>query len=547
MARPQIRRRTTRVDSPTTTLRDNKTQLDVNAPLVTREGSDAGQQAQALAEFAGKGVEFMADRRVRLEREGFQKAEQDFARGIFDEEEHQRNMGYMTGRERLRARADAARVVPSVKDRLRQMDTDSMSEDELSSAFNEMVRSEIDIENPSEAEQIYLSEIADFILEAEVDVIGEHKVNSLQASREAEEVDLRDAMGLDYEAGEFNYETLNSEITRMRDGAERNELYWQTLKNMANAANDPTLLENIPSNYANGVPSIKHIPEYEEKIQDETRAIHSRLAAQATAARVEEVRAGTAEADALALRIAHSIVNEGSANPDDMNAYGVHPYAKSATLSALEGTRRGSRDDLEEREANFPYIVGLRSKIHRGESGVDDIMLAYESGLLGSGPAGKREFNALMANLEDAFGRRDRDGNSEANRFSRNLSSRYNPKTQGEFMPQDVTRLNIQIKSEEEYWEKVDGGQNPREAWLEVSAKYDAILDAAPSEFVSNDSLNTSTSSGTLGAASTRAALALQDGNSLRRNKIGAVQLEQMMSDGLLSPEEAEAANQLLQ
>lgn len=361
------------------------TPITVQAPLQETARSKTADAAQSLADFAGAGAEFLGNRQIRKEREGFEQAAKDFSSGIFDEEQHQRNKGYMTGRERLRARADAVTMLPEIKDEMRKMDLDSMTEEEVSAAFNALVRAKFNPDGEAdEAEQVYLLELADFILAAEIEIIGDHKVNALAEARSAERTDLVNNIRGQYADpdGGIDYKFLHDEVDRMQDGPKRNDLYFNTLALVAREFGDSEVMKNMPSNYPDGTPSIKHNPDWDERINS--------VIAQADAIKVQMLAATEKVRKAYVSDVTRQVyIDQANGNPvafedvttdvlvsSQFTGTEMASFISSATSINAEQFKRGG-DTVQQARLTADMALDPRNVT------VQELWKAYQEGVFG--------------------------------------------------------------------------------------------------------------------------------------------------------------------
>ena len=544
MPRSTTQRKSTRARTGNT-LRDNPTGLIVDAPLVDTSGGAAGRAAESLSNLAREGTQFAGQVIADKRRAGFEQAQEDFTKGIVDQDKLEKNRGYLAGREQLRAAADWARLMPQFEDELRQLDTDNMSEDELNATLDEMFKREF---GGVEQEPFYAAAIADQLLAFQLRKIGEHKVNALAEAREQEEADLSVTLQNDYAInGAFNYSRLMAEANRMRDGAERDELVFAQVVNAANAALDETIIDNLPDKRPDGSNSIKHVPAWQAKLNTASNTVMQRRIAAESAERAEIIRGQKEEAKQFALGIAVEVLLEDGVMTDELFfEYASMPGADASTVSAMDSFRRSVRNDAEERSGNFDIQSDLLADMFTGDGELSDVFNARTLGFLGSGKAGRDNTNRLINAWQEQQSLQSRDDNTEITRLARNLNDRYNPKIAGELMPLDVGRATIRIQANMEFHDRLRNGDDIYEAHQAVVTKYDDRLDKVGGVYQAQGSVSKLGRESKVAAATVIQAVDAEDPTDMIRNGIGYEQLQNLFDTNQITEEQAAAAGTML-
>ena len=493
MPRPVDQARTRRAQVAETA---NVSRLSVVAqnPGAGNAGNTAKQLSSALG-LAGDVYENENNRRD----ESYRLAgERDFNLGNVNEELQDSNDAYNKAVTQNEAEAGWIQDVDEFDQALREVDLESLEPEQqveaLNASINELYQRKYQgLDDPDQAEILAprmekyrqakteeLLESQRAIAEERIDsnlqtVVRGYTATSLEAAREA------DPEAPDHEltaSAGFDYLGLHARVRALKPGGETNETYFAILKDLAIRNGDPELLTNIPDRWADGTPSFKAIPGYNDKI----------LAAEQQAA---NVRAANAKAYDKALADQRDALEEQTANRGYEQALsGVDPTAwlldevregrlKGKTANSIVQSYRSAQEYDANSTSDPGALVTLQTRVLSEPDSVTnaEIHEAWAAGAFGD-PKQPESVEALRAMIKDRDSAKTAGksissnprAKSKVDQFKQSFSPKADPITGSLFAPNAERALYAE--SLDELNQKLAAGEDPSKAYDEVQKQY---------------------------------------------------------------------------
>lgn len=381
--------------------------LGVYAPSVVNARSDAAVTAAALSASLGLAGDVVQQEAVRRDREGFDQATQDFAQGI---DPQSPNAGYERAYSQLTARRQWVEAKRQIEEELRQTNTDDMSAEELG-AFLDSKYADFTGMDENEADVLVPRMLAfreDTIQqwhERQKEIVLNDQAASLTVVVEDgyENYVRQKTLGVD---AQFDYEGMHEQTRTFFPGAETNEMYFKMISDIAIRSGDPDLIRNLPDRWADGTPTFKNIPAWNERVLNaETRAqavYDGRQTAEAKA-----LKAQREKQNEEGLNFAYDQVRDGIDPGPTLDALRAAGVISGKDADQVTKAFRSSRDDYRKQGADFPRVVRMQAEMQLDPSSVTvgDITIAWAEGAFGppQSPEAQAAHRQMLQDREESI------------------------------------------------------------------------------------------------------------------------------------------------
>jgi hypothetical protein len=468
---------------------NNVSRFSVVAPSrISTEG--AGQSAANLAQAFGLAGDLNRDRENRLTERGIR----DATMGTVDPDNRRRH--YQAAVERTQTEAAWIQDVDFFDEQLRQIDLDELDPDASPQVINETIDKlyaekyagidGISAEVLVPRMQRYRAEKVNELLETQRAMAEQRLEGNLQivvrgfgeAAREAALDAAPDKAPHQVTAsGQFDYLGLHERVRALKPGSATNETYFQLISDMAIENGDPELLDSIPDTWADGTPSLKSIPAYNQKIRaakQQAANVRARLENEYQAALKDAADAEIAQAER---NMAWAIVHGDPRAEAMIQNYAGNPNADPSVVLKMRSAFASTRDDIEQNAVEPTGLSAVRVAAYNGELDTKQAMDLYLDGALGAGRQASEELGRLLSTIDQ----QDRLQDSEQQRVLRiytdNLKNSYDP---GSGILRDPVKAQIQQEAMLEIRTRViENGEEPSEVFSEVKEKFDARWNTA--------------------------------------------------------------------
>ena len=496
MPRPVNSSRTSRVQVAPS---QNVFQYRVVAPGPGSVGAgNAGQAAQDLAAALGVGAKVYETENKRRD-ESFRLAgERDFNLGTVDEKLREKQRSYNRAVTQNEMEANWLADVDAFDQSIREMDLESLDPEEqlqaLNATIDELYQQQYGgLDDPDAAEvlvprmekyrQAKLQELiethramAQEKIDADLQSVVRGYAESareaaLEANPDVEPFEVSASAG-------FDYLGLHARVRALKPGAETNDTYFAILKDIAIRTGDPDLLRNIPERWADGTPSFRSIPGFNDKIlaaEQQAEAMRDANAKAHAKALKEQREAEEAALAAQGYELALTGTNPTAFVLEQMRA-GMLPGKMGNSIvqayrSAQEYDANGTTDpDL---------LMSLQARVLSTPESVTDeeIYAAWGQGAFGD-PNQPEATEALRQMLKDREQSRSNAKDLATNpratayvdRFKTSFSPKVDPITGGLIAPAAERMFYAEMLSD--LREKIASGEDPARAYREIEEEY---------------------------------------------------------------------------
>jgi hypothetical protein len=338
-----------------------------------------------LAETLGVAAEVGGELQKQNIQRDIVQAQTDIQQGVAlgDDPSTAREATFM----KVKAEADWAADQKRFDETLDSEDLDSLSAEELDLRISELVTDQIGGADESDT---YANQYAAFAGEYRVQRIRDHQDRIALALNEQGQANLVAATEARYDdhaatGDPFDYQSFHTDAVNLSPGgAEANDLMMTILATQAITNADPSLIDNIPDEWADGQRTFKHIPSFQSKILNARAqaqaALDARNNAAAKAAKLEAEQNEEAALNQAYLMAANGIDPTGFLSQQVEN--GIVGQDKARPLT---GFGRGNRDDFRNEAANFQILAALQVQIASNPASVSptDLFMAYQEGVYG--------------------------------------------------------------------------------------------------------------------------------------------------------------------
>ena len=476
MARPTQRRRTERVDAPTGEARP--VQLQSDRRYYSAGGYDKNvRAARALENAFRQGTQTFLDIQTDNNIKGRDLARQQAAMGGERDPEN-KQAGYMREWDVMDAEFDFNLMKHELPEQLRGFNFEEKSEAQVQAFISDYMKN-----NFGGVEKLkgsaYAEELAPKMLELEALIIDQHRTIQLERIREEQRTKIyanaREQLRVAREADPAampDYQTLFDRTGTFFDGADKKTVFWESIYDLAIDSGDSSIIDNVPE-VMNGVPTGISDP----KLLDAHRA--AKASADGVAARraAENEAATKAQLKREVFDLQHLIYAKGRAGMDtsaELQRLKDNPEASFSDYSAALNFGQGQLTFAEARSPQFHQVSRLWERIYAGQGTLTDVLTAYDTGVLGSGPQAEDLLKSMMDETMSARSQNERANSPAVSAFRSELTDRYNPATAGMFAPLDQSMLHIRNGALSEYNDLVlVQGIDPAEAARQVREKFD--------------------------------------------------------------------------
>ena len=405
------------------------------------------------------------------------KAEIDFETGQVDEPEG--GYYYRQKVDSLKARAWWAEDEKKILEKFKDVDTHNISSQELDAWLD------------NEYSQLYGGMEENTVMSSEL-LPGMKKlreslheeVYTTQSELEVQEnaAHIATIHERNYENGSFSHHSLHDDIMGTFKGADRNKQFAMTVFDMAIRNGDVGLIDNIPTRWEDGTPTIAADPNWNEQI------LNARVRALAARATMDKAAEDAAEAENDALFNDVSIkAMELTLQGDEAGAqrliYGLAqtPGQKAKDIlnmhkgmSALSGVVQKLPQDHNE-------VARITAEVYSGEASQSDVVEAWGLGIFGTDDQGLSTYRTLLSHLSSRA-KSDPETNRQFNFNVGLIKSKYNPKRNGELGAINIELQELRDTALKMYERMVyDEGKNAGEAADEVFKIFDDRMNRMPS------------------------------------------------------------------
>lgn len=456
--------------------------MGVYHPLSVR--SDSGQELGAIAEALQIGLPVAADISKRNQQRDADQGRADALAGTIDPEKQKRSRAY----------SHAAEVAVTYNKTITELEKIRNDAAEFKRGNPEFTVEQLDEFYAARIKQFLVDEEtgdATFTPEATLEVLPLLQREKDAALAEAGE-QIRAEVQTQVEAGEirrFDAEisagadpteavvALNNRLAQTVDRSRLNGVMFSALANLAVQKADPSILEAVPEQWANGAPTFRNIPEFRGRF---TAAVAQAEAAAANAATQRSKLADQASEFALLSAI---VGGEYVSDEDIVARIGVSKPNVARQLISFKETINNGRD---EDAIDFDRVNLMRARVFSNASKdpVGEVMALYEMGVFGPTDA-KQTAQVVSALLSDAqqmasFNARQGSSTTSIWREMSELLDDSFPITKDLFGKpnREQTRINLELK-EKFAIETLRNGKDPVDVRRALEAEYrDAYDDA---------------------------------------------------------------------
>lgn len=500
--------RTTRV-RPTSRVQVNDTQ-DVGQfrVVATSPGAaGAGEVAKQLGSALGVTTDAVAQVGGQWATENAAKGRRDVALDQVSEEMERTHWGYRSAVTKARTEANWLADADEFDQRLRELDLSSVNPDQQAQVLNESIDELFKekyqgLDDPDAAEVLlpmmekFRAEKTLALQEAQVATRIEANSAALQTiarsrAEEARSAAIAENPGVPPElltAGDrFDYLGLHAQVRAIKSGDSdtpgpaTNEEYFAILKDLAIRTGDPGLIRNIPERWADGTPSIRSIPSFNDRILSaELQAENVRLA------HITERDKAVADSQKAAIEGTFLQAIAAAANGDYAGAQTAYlaalgmPGADASDIAAIGNAVETMQNRGESRAGYEPAAAALTARVYMGSASQKDVLEAFNNGVFGAGEQATKRLAGLLNELQQGSGRNDANLNRVASGFHQAMARDYVPDPMfGKF---DPTANEVLSQAQLEFNDRIyNQGQNPTEAYAAVREKFDKLIKNADS------------------------------------------------------------------
>ena len=450
-------------------------QLNQNRRFFTSGGfQDGVRAARALENAFQTGVKFAGETLDEANADGSREAAANRAAGM-DRDAARRNKGYNDAWDQLDAEYDFNLFKKEMSEVLRGADWESRSEAEVQELINTQARGFFDgAENLGDS--AYAQYIAPRLLEAETEIIGQHRDMAIAAIQEEQvsKVVANAETYIESNNGEYDDETVFDRTGTFLDGPRRKDQYWKIKYYLAEKYGDPAIIEGTPDDY-NGIPTGINDP---DRLAAHQNAINSAYSVQNSESQKASAAAENARKAAI-FDVQTSIIDRRLAgrSVDEQLQQLKDLDASFSDYSTAESFARSYRNDAEAQSPQEDAVAQLWLDIYDGKAGATAITEAYNAGQLGFGEASTGLLKSMRAQVQTLRSGAESESSRAVGTFRTEITGRYNPATEGMLKGLDTAMLHIRTQAVAEYNELVyEQGTDPLQARRQVFEKFDPLV-----------------------------------------------------------------------
>lgn len=457
-------------------------QVVAQEPFYARARSNAADNARALEAALGIGGKVFEQGYELAQKDGAKDAAADFTAGKVDDKRRDRNKAYNSIITKLETEAAWVDDEKALDEHLNTLDLDNISSEDLDNEIKGFFR-----KNYLNANGDELQVLAPKVAEKRMKILQSvsDRQQQIQVSRrwgEVAKIFERDITKVDENGNSLpiNWDKYNELSTVVNGNANATEALFGVVSDAAIRAGRPDLLRSVPSKWPNGAQSWLDNPLYTDKLRAaEAQALRQKIRNDKAIAKGQS-DAEKAAAEAASLEIAFAQTS-GQDTTEQILKLQEMPGIKSSTIMKLNAASRSAIAFGDDQAADPLGIARLRTNVLTGRAGLDDVLEAFQVGLLGRGKSALSNQQTLLGLVRDNMRRGDLNTNNEFSAYRSDVERRLTPvRMPGLPMaPEDQVKLNDGLRLYNRLVK--EEGLEPYEASQRVFKQFnvkDAPLDA---------------------------------------------------------------------
>ncbi len=435
----------------------------VHAPSIVRaERSSAEGSAEALSQFLKVGGYALAVKGMADFKDDAAVAQAEQATGK-QRDTLNKAYGYNASWDGINAEDDARRAALEIDERLRGLDFENMTEEELNKVMDEEFSKRF---AGAEQTPAYLRVLAPLVKEYSDNKIADHRAMQIQNIKDMQAAKvMRNIEGRARDSGgDYDYEYAATKSNDLRDGPAKNEFYLSLLENYAIENGRPDVLENAPDFYPSGQPTPTSLPKNARRVRNATSEARNVKKARETALTKAVEKAQKERIRGASQEIATAIIENNPNSEQMLKRFARLPGVTGSQILTLRSGFASVRDDIEEHAGDPTEVSLLYTSIYTDGAGYAQAEQAYRDGVFGSGRAGLAGLLAAYKTIDITTG-----GNgswlTEADRTNMNmLKAMANPQLEGPVGKFDPKMSQIQSSAVFDYREARQSGTSAEDA-----------------------------------------------------------------------------------
>ena len=472
-----------------TVQRTNRQEVSLNDPrpvqlqstrrFFTSNGNDrANREARALADAFGAGADFLGERAVQQDQEGFDQARADSAAGG-ERDVDEKNQGYHRAWDQLDAENDLNVTESELPEVLRGADWENLPVDAVQDVINQYLKENF---GGLDGESTYAEAIVPGLQALEDRLMTERRDLEVQNIKQDQRVKIFENTEKRFELnGQFDYAYLADQTNIFFDGAEKRVAYWETLMDVAIDRGAPELLENSPERFGvdgTGDPTGKTDPIFQDELRQATDAARRKQAslikAQQDSQEVynEQMRYG-AQLNVL------QAVARGENGVAETSALASIPGTTLADISAANNFARTWRDDIDEEAGDLAFIAPTWNMVHDGSTTQQALWDSLMRGDFGGGQQSIDTFNAMATKLRSIQESDQGDDGPDKTFWRSQINKLYAPALGGLLQAVDPLTHRVNLAAHSYYQAQLDEGDSPDQAYQQTQTRFDPIISEA--------------------------------------------------------------------
>lgn len=267
--------------------------------------------------------------------------------------------------------------------------------------------------------------------------------------------------------GSLDVAKLHSEMLPTIGGKDTNAVLATIVANEAVSRGKPELLDAVPDRWADGTPTFKRSPQFDDYLRNSRQAAENQQAHVRQLLDTEERKQRLAAKQHAEDELTNAVLNRQdiTAQTSKLLTSGV---IDGETARTLVGFQESFSKQREGHAANFGAIASLESSIYAGKAAQADVMSAYSQGYFGYGESAQKEVSRLLSIANSSRAQNSElFGNPAYRTYFDELSSIYQARKDILGNPDPVS-AQLEREAIRTYREKVIDGTSPLKARNEV-------------------------------------------------------------------------------